>query len=65
MHLQKGAHCEAGSGREGEAGCRSAGPGIRGTDGGESDTEAGPVPVRRTTGETENPVSEETGLVLT
>lgn len=65
MHLQKGAHCQAGSGREGEAGRRSAGSGIRGPDGGESDAEAGAVPVCRTTGETQNTVSEETGLVLT
>lgn len=26
--FQKGAHCQAGPGREGEAGCCSAGPGI-------------------------------------
>lgn len=65
LPLQEGAHCQVGSGGKGAGGCRSAGSGIRGPDGGESDLEAGPVTVYRATGKTSNTVSEETGLVLT
>lgn len=65
MNLQKGAACQAGSGGKGEAGCCSAGSGIRGADGGEPDVEVGPVTMCRATGKTENTVSEETGLLLT
>lgn len=62
---QKGADCQAGTSGKRKHGCCSAGEGVRGTDGGEPNAEAGPDAVRRAAGKAQNTVPKETGILIT